>query len=82
MHLCIKRTTNQSKLFPELPFEKDLLNQTRPHYCVYCFENSHAAQVAAELLGDPEGVWVFKERINYKLPGGGGFAPHQDAPAW
>jgi len=28
------------------------------------------------------GSRVFKERINYKGPGGGGFAPHQDAPAW
>ena len=48
----------------------------------FFLENSKAAQVAAELLGDPEGVWIFKERLNYKLPGGGGFSPHQDAPAW
>ena len=25
---------------------------------------------------------IFKDKINYKLPGGGGFAPHQDAPAY
>lgn len=25
---------------------------------------------------------LFKEKINYKLPGGAGFAPHQDAPAF
>lgn len=25
---------------------------------------------------------LFKEKINYKLPGGRGFAPHQDAPAF
>ncbi len=25
---------------------------------------------------------LFKEKINYKLPGGDGFAPHQDAPAF
>lgn len=43
---------------------------------------SMASQAAAELLGDPRGSSVFKERINYKGPGGGGFAPHQDAPAW
>lgn len=47
---------------------------------------SSPARVAAQLLGeDPnfEGpALVFKERINYKLPGGGGFAAHQDAPAW
>lgn len=25
---------------------------------------------------------IFKEKINFKLPGGGGFAAHQDAPAY
>jgi len=25
---------------------------------------------------------IFKDKINYKLPGGGGFAPHLDAPAY
>jgi 2-aminoethylphosphonate dioxygenase len=25
---------------------------------------------------------LFKEKINFKLPGGGGFTPHQDAPAF
>jgi 2-aminoethylphosphonate dioxygenase len=35
----------------------------------------------ADLLGEP-GV-LFKEKINFKLPGGGGFEPHQDIqPAW
>jgi phosphonate degradation associated HDIG domain protein len=29
-----------------------------------------------------EGAVLFKEKINYKLPGGAGFAPHQDAPAF
>lgn len=44
---------------------------------------SKPSLAAAELLNDPTGKsLVFKERINYKLPGGGGFAPHQDAPAW
>ena len=34
-----------------------------------------------ELLGgEPE---LFKEKVNFKLPGGGGFAPHQDIqPGW
>lgn len=34
----------------------------------------------AELFGEP--AILFKEKINYKYPGGGGFAPHQDAPAY
>lgn len=38
------------------------------------------ADVLAELFGEP--AILFKEKINYKYPGGGGFAPHQDAPAY
>lgn len=35
----------------------------------------------AALLGD-EAI-LFKEKVNFKLPGGGGFAPHQDIqPGW
>jgi ectoine hydroxylase-related dioxygenase (phytanoyl-CoA dioxygenase family) len=34
----------------------------------------------AELFGEP--AQLFKEKINYKLPGGAGFAPHQDATAY
>jgi hypothetical protein len=33
-----------------------------------------------ELLGEP--ALLFKEKLNFKLPGGAGFAPHQDAPAF
>jgi hypothetical protein len=33
-----------------------------------------------ELMGEPS--VLFKEKLNFKLPGGGGFAPHQDAPAF
>jgi 2-aminoethylphosphonate dioxygenase len=32
------------------------------------------------LFGEP--TVLFKEKINYKLPGGGGFTAHQDAPAF
>ncbi len=37
-------------------------------------------EIIGELFGEP-GV-LFKEKINYKQPGGGGFAPHQDATAY
>jgi hypothetical protein len=37
-------------------------------------------RVLGELFG--ESALLFKEKINYKHPGGGGFAPHQDAPAY
>lgn len=36
--------------------------------------------MAAALLGEP--ATLYKEKINYKLPGGAGYAPHQDAPAY
>lgn len=38
------------------------------------------SEVLAELFREP--ALLFKEKINYKYPGGGGFAPHQDAPAY
>ena len=36
--------------------------------------------VISELTG--ERAVLYKEKINYKYPGGGGYAPHQDAPAY
>jgi len=38
------------------------------------------ADVVSQLLG--EEALLFKEKINYKLPGGAGFAAHQDSPAY
>ncbi len=38
------------------------------------------AQLVAEVLGEP--AVLFKEKVNYKQPGGAGFAPHQDAAAY
>ncbi len=35
---------------------------------------------ASALLGEP--AVLYKEKINYKLPGGAGYAAHQDAPAY
>jgi ectoine hydroxylase-related dioxygenase (phytanoyl-CoA dioxygenase family) len=32
------------------------------------------------LLDEP--AVLYKEKINYKLPGGAGYSPHQDAPAY
>lgn len=36
--------------------------------------------VLGALLGEP--AVLYKEKINYKYPGGGGYAAHQDAPAY
>jgi hypothetical protein len=35
---------------------------------------------ASALLG--QRAVLYKEKVNYKLPGGAGYAPHQDAPAY
>jgi ectoine hydroxylase-related dioxygenase (phytanoyl-CoA dioxygenase family) len=37
-------------------------------------------ETASALLGEP--AVLYKEKINYKLPGGAGYSPHQDAPAY
>jgi len=42
--------------------------------------NGPMLEVASALLGEP--AVLYKEKINYKLPGGAGYAPHQDAPAY
>jgi ectoine hydroxylase-related dioxygenase (phytanoyl-CoA dioxygenase family) len=38
------------------------------------------AATASVLLGEP--AVLYKEKINYKLAGGAGYSPHQDAPAY
>jgi Phytanoyl-CoA dioxygenase (PhyH) len=35
---------------------------------------------AGALLGEP--AVLYKDKLNYKLPGGAGYSPHQDAPAY
>ena len=42
--------------------------------------NGRLSQVATELLEEP--ALLYKEKINYKPPGGAGFVPHQDATAY
>lgn len=37
-------------------------------------------EIASALLGEP--AVLYKEKVNYKLPGGAGYAAHQDAPAY
>ncbi len=43
--------------------------------------NEQMIGYVSQLLGEP--AVLFKEKINFKLPGGGGFKPHQDIqPGW
>ncbi len=37
-------------------------------------------EAVGEAMGEP--AVLYKEKINYKYPGGGGYAAHQDAPAY
>lgn len=43
-------------------------------------EGARFAAMLHQLFG--EQAVLFKEKINFKLPGGAGFGPHQDAPAF
>ena len=44
------------------------------------FASPRLLALLAGCAGQP--VVLFKDKINFKLPGGAGFAPHQDAPAY
>jgi len=44
-----------------------------------CGNDSKLCNMAGDLLG--EKALLYKEKVNYKLAGGGGFAPHQDVAA-
>ncbi len=44
------------------------------------FSSPRVLALLAECCGEP--VVLFKDKINFKLPGGAGFADHQDAPAY
>ena len=54
-----------------LPFHEGLRN---------LLTKGEIVDVVSACLGE-QGV-VYKEKVNYKLPGGGGFPAHQDAPAF
>ena len=44
------------------------------------FSAPEIMEVLKNLMGEP--AILFKEKINFKLPGGAGFGAHQDAPAF
>lgn len=48
---------------------------------LFCSRQGRIQQLIREALGDGQEVVLFKEKINYKLAGGDGFKPHQDAQA-
>src|SRR4051794_9562873 len=54
-----------------VPFHRDLRE---------LLQQGPMVEAASQLLGQP--AVLYKEKINYKLPGGAGYAAHQDAPAY
>lgn len=50
------------------------------HVCLGRFIRTEAARIVSAVEGEP--MLLYKEKVNYKQPGGAGFAPHQDARAY
>lgn len=93
----IKTWVDEVAAYPEVPgkymmyFEQScveagrrLLNRIE-NYCPYhaglnrLLTGSGVRDAVTQLFGEP--AVIFKDKINFKLPGGGGFTPHQDAQA-
>ena len=90
----IKRWTQEVEDLPEQPGrhwvfheksrlnEDDLINRIEyisPFHDGFANLTAVLRAPAAQLYG--EEMILFKEKINFKMPGGGGFEPHQDAQA-
>jgi len=88
--------TKEVEDWPETPgkwmkyFEKSLVDDSRILQRIENFFQFHEGfnnffngpkflGMVSELFGEP--ACLFKEKVNMKLPGGGGFAPHQDVQA-
>jgi hypothetical protein len=89
--------TDEVQHLPEVPgqymmyFEPSLLEPGRrvlqrienfsPYHAGFArlFDSGQMRGAVAQLLGEP--AVLFKEKINFKLPGGDGFKPHQDQQA-
>jgi len=92
----IAASTDELQSWPETPgkhmmyFEKNMNTQKRilnrmenfvPYHESFrrlCMGEKMAGAVA-QLFGEP--VFMFKDKINFKMPGGDGFTPHQDVQA-
>lgn len=62
--------------------EADLVSRIEnicPHHEGFRELTEALAAPVSQLLDEP--AVLFKEKINFKMPGGGGFAPHQDSQA-
>ena len=74
-----QRYYETSLLEPDKRMLNRLENFSPYHKGFELFFHSKLEQAMSELFGEP--AVLFKEKINFKLPGGGGFEPHQDHQA-
>ena len=93
----LKAWVDEVQSLPEVPgkymmyFEDSLLDSEKrvlsriENFCPYhqslnaLINGEEMLQRLFELFGEP--AVLFKEKINFKMPGGNGFTPHQDAQA-
>jgi hypothetical protein len=93
----LRRATDEIQAWPELPgvwmvYGEQSLQEPRrrlinrienfyPHHPGFkaVFDGDKLLGRVSDLLGEP--AVLFKDKINFKLPGGGGFEPHQDQQA-
>jgi ectoine hydroxylase-related dioxygenase (phytanoyl-CoA dioxygenase family) len=94
---ALVRYTEEVTALPEVPHrqmvyhEKSLIDdgvrlvQRIENFCPYhpdfdrAVREGRLIQAITQLLGEP--AVLFKEKINFKMPGGAGFEPHQDQQA-
>lgn len=91
------RWTTEVQEYPETPgkwmmyFDKSVVDSSRILNRLENFFDYHPAfgkffraapviDLVSQLFGEP--AVLFKEKINFKFPGGAGFEPHQDAQGW
>ena len=94
---CMRAWTDEVQAWPERPGEymmyfeesllepgKRVLNRLENYYpyhrgCAELLDGDKLKGRVGELLGEP--AVLFKDKINFKMPGGDGFKPHQDQQA-
>jgi len=73
MHFYEYKKQNNQRFLCRTEFYLDFFQELKYLY-------KRLETISSDLLGDQ--AIIYKEKINYKLPGGDGFAPHQDSPAF
>ena len=76
---------NDVPLVGEVTYEKGQItrceNFVHKHDGFRSLIEGRMASICAELFGETQAAELFKEKLNYKPPGGAGFVPHLDHPS-